>query len=332
MPTLDRDDQVALHFALGKAYGDLARYEQSFDHLKQANAIKRRQLDYDEKLMLGTLERIRTVFTPDLMKRRSGGGEESPAPLFVVGMPRSGATLVEQILARHSRIHAAGRTEALTRKLAKFRRPEIAGGDYPEMIWTMSPGDLRELGSGYLDVIGPPAPETARVVDKLPRNFMFLGLIHLALPNARIIHVRRDPLDTCFSCYSRMSAGDRPFAFDLGELGRYYRGYAALMEHWHEVLPKGVLLDVRYEELVDDLEGRARAMIAHCGLEWEEACLSLAATERPAQGASLLQARETIYRTSIGRWRNYEKFLQPLLEALKPAAASTVRELEHASI
>ena len=176
------------------------------------------------------------------------------------------------------------------------------------------------------------APETARIVNKLPHNFMFLGLIHLALPNARIIHVRRDPLDTCFSCHAQMFTGRQPFACDLGELGRYYRGYAALMEHWHEVLPRGVMIDVAYEELVEDLDGQARAMIAHCGLDWQDACLAFHTTERPVQTASALQVRTPIYKTSVGRWRHYEKFLPPLLEALNPAAPAIVPDLEHAAL
>ena len=330
--TLAAEDQIPLHFALGKAYGDLDQYERAFGHLGEANAIKRRQIEYDEKLTLGCFERIRAIFDRDLMKQKSGGGDDSAVPLFVVGMPRSGTTLVEQILASHSQIFGAGETEAFARAVASCKPPGAEAGEYPEMISTMSQENLSELGSRYLDTVKSLAPEVPRIVNRLPLNFMFLGLIHLALPNARIIHVRRDPLDTCFSCYARMYTGRQPFACDLGELGHYYRGYAALMEHWHEVLPRGVMIDVAYEELVDDLDGQARAMIAHCGLEWENACLAFHKTGRSVQGASAIEVRTPIYKTSVGRWRHYEKFLPPLVEALNPPATAAVPDLEHATV
>lgn len=329
--TLETEDQISLHFALGKAYDDLDQHERGFGHLREGNAIKRRQLAYDEALILGTFERIRSIFNRDLITQRSGSGEDSRAPVFVVGMPRSGTTLVEQILASHSQVFGAGETDAFTRTVSRFRRSDIAGGDYPEMIATMSPQDLRDLGTRYLETVRSLAPEAQRIVNKLPLNYMFLGLIHLALPNAKVIHVRRDPLDTCLSCYSLMFTGHQPFSYDLGELGRYYRGYAAMMEHWQAVLPPGVLIDVAYEQLVEDVEGQSRAMIAHCGLAWEEACVSFHNTERPVQTASAVQVREPVYRTSIGRWRHYEKFLQPLMDALNPAPPAVTADVEHAS-
>jgi Tfp pilus assembly protein PilF len=313
MPILGPDDQISLHFALGKAYGDLKQYERSFDHLREGNALKRRQLAYDEKEVLDLFERIRTIFTRNFMKQKSGGGDCSRAPVFVVGMPRSGTTLVEQILASHSRIHGAGPIEAFGRTVAIFKNRESSSDEFPEFIPTMSPEDLRDLGSSYVRLIGSRAPTMERIVNKLPSNFIFTGLNYLALPNARIIHVRRDPLDTCFSL---LFTGNQPFTDDLGELGRYYRGYAALMDHWHDVLPKGMMIDVQYEKLVDDIDGQARALIAHCGLEWEDACRAFHNTERSVQTASAVQVRAPIYRSSIGRWRRYERFLQPLLEAL----------------
>jgi tetratricopeptide (TPR) repeat protein len=332
MPTLEAGDQISLHFALAKAYEDLNQHEQCFGHLREGNAIKRRQLSYDESAVLDMFQRIRTIFTRDLVRQKSGAGDASRVPVFVVGMPRSGTSLLEQILASHSGIFGAGETGSFARAVAPFRHPETEGGEFPEMVSTLSAQDLNEIGSAYLNAVQSLAPDMARIVNKLPMNFMFAGLIHLALPNAKIIHARRDPMDTCFSCYSLVFTGNQPFSYDLGELGRYYRGYEALMAHWHEVLPKGVMIDVQYEALVDDIEGQARAMIAHCGLEWEDACLSFHETERSVRTASAVQVRAPVYRSSIGRWRAYEKFLQPLVEALNPAAPATAeqRELDHA--
>jgi hypothetical protein len=155
-----------------------------------------------------------------------------------------------------------------------------------------------------------------RITDKMPRNFLNVGIIRLALPKARIIHVRRDPVDTCMSCFSLLFSGDQPFTYDLAELGRYYRGYAALMEHWREVLPPGVMLEVRYEEVVADLEGQARRIVDHCGLDWDDACLAFHENRRAVATASVNQVRQPIYRSSVGRWRRYEKILDPLVAEL----------------
>jgi tetratricopeptide (TPR) repeat protein len=321
---LDAGSQVSLHFALGKAFSDLGQHERSFRHLREGNALKRAQLKYDEKEMLSLLERIRAAFTPELMEQKSGGGCHSDVPVFVVGMPRSGTTLVEQILASHSKVHGAGEIESFYQAMVKYRcRNGInrIAAEFPDFVSAMSPDALRDLGSDYIELTKSAAPATAeRVVNKLPLNFKYVGLIHLALPDARIIHVRRDPVDTCFSCFSLLFTGEQSFAYDLRELGRYYRSYAALMAHWRSVLPPGVMIEVQYEDLVADLEGQARTIIDHCGIPWEDACLAFHKTDRPVKTASSVQVREPVYRTSIGRWRPYETFLQPLIQALNAGA------------
>jgi tetratricopeptide (TPR) repeat protein len=307
--------QIALHFALGRAFEDLGEHERSFRHLSMGNALKRRQLIYDEATALQLFERTRATFTSELMFDKSHAGDPSRIPIFVVGMPRSGSTLVEQILASHSQVFGAGELPNFHDLVDVFARDN--NGSYPEMVAHMSGEQLRRMGMSYVDSIRACAPGVARIVNKMPGNFGSVGLIHLALPNARIIHTTRDPLDTCLSCFSLLFAGGHPYSYELAELGRYYRGYHALMQHWRSVLPPDVMLEVRYEDVVTDLEGQARAMVMHCGLEWEESCLAFHKTKRPVQTASMVQVRRPIYRTSIGRWQRYKDMLQPLFQALE---------------
>jgi tetratricopeptide (TPR) repeat protein len=312
--SLGAQSQIALHFALGRAFEDLGEHERSFRHLIMGNALKRRELTYDEATALALFERTRAIFTTKIMSNTRGVGDPSRIPVFVLGMPRSGSTLVEQILASHSQIFGAGELHDFDDAVDVIARAN--NWSYPEMAAHMSAEQLRQIGTSYVDRIKARAPSFARIVNKMPGNFGSVGLIHLALPNARIIHTIRDPLDTCLSCFFLLFAGGQTYSYDLAELGRYYRGYHALMQHWRAVLPEGVMLEVRYEDVVSDLEGQARAMVAHCGLEWEESCLDFHQNRRSVQTASMNQVRQPIYRTSIGRWQRYKDLLQPLVEAL----------------
>jgi len=254
--------------------------------------------------------------TRELMQEKRGGGDRSAAPVFVLGMPRSGTTLVEQILASHSKVFGAGELETFGATVASFARSRHATHGIVDLLPTLSGEDVRAIGADYLARIRPAAGAAERIVNKLPSNYLFVGIIHLALPNARIIHTLRDPVDTCFSNFSLLFAETQAFAYDLGELGRYYKAYDAIMRHWRDVLPPGVMLDVRYEDLVDDVEANARRIIAHCGLDWEDGCLTFHQTRRPVRTASSAQVRQPIYRSSVGRWRPYRDLLQPLLDAL----------------
>ena len=314
--SLSEEDRIALHFALGKAFADLEQHESSFRHFLEGNALKRMRTVYDEAATLRLFGRIQMVFTRELIQEKRGGGDPARIPVFVVGMPRSGTTLIEQILASHSEVFGAGELEEFGKAVARLGAADGVSVAFPENVPTLSAQALRQLGKSYLDAIRGAAGPVKRIVDKLPLNFTFVGLIHLALPDARIIWARRDPIDTCVSCFSILFRGAQPHTYDLGELGRYYRAYEALMEHWRSVLPEGVLLEVQYEEVVDDLESQARRMVKHCGLEWGEACLAFHQTQRPVRTASVAQVRQPIYRSSIGRWRAYEHLLQPLLQAL----------------
>jgi tetratricopeptide (TPR) repeat protein len=300
---------VELHFALAKAYDDLARYDDAFAQLKAGNSLQRRRIAYDEASVAAFFRDIALAFPSALLRARAGAGDRSDLPVFVVGMPRSGSTLVEQVLASHPGVFGAGELLLLNDLVA-----ELPG--YPTSIAALPNSALRTLGTNYVARTRPLAPGARRIVDKLPGNFRHLGLIHLALPNAKIIHVRRDPVDTCFSCYSKLFLGGLNFACDLGELGRYYRLCDGLMAHWRSVLPAHALLEVQYETLVDDFEPEVRRIVAFCGLSWDPRCLDFSKTERPVRTLSQSQVRQPLFASSIGRWRHYEKHLQPLMDAL----------------
>jgi tetratricopeptide (TPR) repeat protein len=313
---LGEQDRIDLDFALGKAYTDIGQHERSFRHLLRGNARKRKTVVYDEAAALGELERIRLVLDARLMRTGTRRGNPSHLPVFIVGMPRSGTSLIEQILASHPKVFGAGELTAFQDAVAGLAQPGGASLPFPELLLSLPKQRLRELGSRYLAAVKAIAP-APRVTDKMPGNFRFVGLIHLALPNARIIHAQRDPVDTCLSCFAiQFTAGGSEYSYELGELGRCYRAYQALMTHWRNVLPVGVMLDVQYEDVVDDLEGQARRIVAHCGLDWDERCLAFPSTQRAVRTASAAQVRRPIYRSSIGRWRPDHALLQPLLEAL----------------
>ena len=314
--SLPEEGRRQLLFALGKAFADLGQHERAFAYLIEGNALKRQQIGYDEAKVLGEFARIEAVFSRELMDRGRGLGHPSSVPVFILGMPRSGTTLVEQILASHPKVFGAGELSDFERAVAAVNEPDGARESFPEVFSRLSGERLRQLGARYLEAITPIAPAAERITDKMPLNFLFAGLIHLALPNARIVHTRRDPVDTCLSCFATLFTGEHRIAYELGELGRYYRAYARLMEHWRSVLPSRVMLEVQYEDVVADLDLQARRIVAFCGLEWDDACLSYYRTRRPVRTASVAQVRQPIYRSSVGRARAYGRLLHPLLEAL----------------
>jgi tetratricopeptide (TPR) repeat protein len=317
LASLRENQRMELHFTLGKAYADLGRRDDALHHLIEANAIKRRQIEYDEAATLAQLARIKEVMTRELMARKSGHGVPSESPIFILGMPRSGSTLIEQILASHPAVFGAGELPDFGQQVASLRGPAPAPTPFTDIIADLEAERLGELGARYLDSVRPLAPEAQRITDKMPANFRLVGLIHLALPGARIIHTRRDPLDTCLSCFEReFSRHSQGFSYDLAELGRYYHAYDALMAHWREVLPAGVMLEVQYEDLVADFEPQARRILTYCGLDWDERCRAFHQTERPVKTSSVVQVREPLYRSSIGRWQPVRHLLRPLLDEL----------------
>jgi tetratricopeptide (TPR) repeat protein len=319
--SLPTPQRAALHFALAKAYADLDQPERSFRHLIEGNGLKRREVAYNEAATLDAFRRIEAVFTPELLRQKQAMGDSSPVPIFIFGMPRSGTTLVEQVIASHPQVYGADErmdfSRAAGRLVTRSGMPM-----FPALMASITAPQLRALGRAYLAGMQASAPDRARITDKMTANFAFAGLIHLALPNAKLIHVRRDPLDTCVSCFSRLFAATYlSYTYDLGELGRYYRGYEKLMAHWRRVLPPGVMLEVQYEELVADFVPQARRIIAYCGLGWDERCLAFHATQRSVRSASAEQVRQPLYDSSVGRWRRYAPMLRPLLDALGPERA-----------
>jgi tetratricopeptide (TPR) repeat protein len=316
-------ERLQLDFALGKAYADLKEYDRSFRHLLAGNAAKRSTISYDETAVFALFERIEALFTPELIAAKAGGGDPSPLPIFVFGMPRSGTTLVEQIIASHPSVHGAGELSAFGDVLLTIRGLDGNTYPYPEFMPKLDATGLQYIGAHYIAALRKLAPDKDRITDKMPANYNFAGLIHLALPNAKMIHTIRDPLDTCISCFSKLFSGEQLYTYDLGELGRYYKRYERLMAHWRKVLPADRVLEVRYEDVVGDLEAEARQIIAYCDLPWDDRCLKFHETKRPVHTASAAQVRQSIYKGAIGRWRVYEQHLGPLLQALeRPNPAS----------
>jgi Flp pilus assembly protein TadD len=314
--TLPVKKQVDLHFALAKAYEDVGDRDGIIRHLLAGNALMRGQIDYDENPALREMGRTAQIFTPQLLGALASAGEPSSKPVFILGMPRSGTSLIEQILASHPQVFGGGELPILNAVAGCLGAFAGRPGPFPDVMAHVSPRDLQRAGAHYVAEIDRMAPDAARVVDKMPSNFRLAGLIHLILPNARIIHTVRDPLDTCFSCFSKLFSNGQHQTYDLAELGRYYRHYQNLMEHWRQLLPPGRIMDVRYEDVVTDLEGQARRIVAHCGLEWDERCLAFHNTERPVHTASALQVRQPIYQSASGRAQPFRQHLAPLLDAL----------------
>jgi tetratricopeptide (TPR) repeat protein len=310
--TVSPMDRTQLHFMLSAAYLRSGDTSKVFPHLHAGNRIKRRMIDYDADKVDDYVSAIAAAFPSSLI--RKAAGHESRIPIFVAGIPRSGTTLVEQILASHPKIHGAGELGAMTAMeknlAAKHRRA------YPYFAEDLQASDQRAAGLEYLATTGQPPTGKQHIVDKMPANALFAGLIHLMLPNARMILCQRNPFDTCFSCYSTLFAGRQNFSYDLKELGRYYRAHDALMRHWRRVLPEENFFVVDYEDLVEDIEGVARRLIDFCGLDWSDDCLRFYESTRPVRTASMLQVRKPLYRSSIGRWRPFRAELKPLFETL----------------
>jgi tetratricopeptide (TPR) repeat protein len=307
---------MPLHFALGKALEDSGDYPLALEHYAIGAGMRRAQLKYDEAETFDFFRQIKAAFTPETFQTPPWGGNPAREPVFIVGMPRSGSTLVEQIISSHPRTFGAGEIKVLHRSLGALRDRFPSIPKYPAMVAALEPAHFAQIADAYLAEVRRDAGGAERITDKLLTNFFFVGLIHILFPNARIIHTRRNPVDTCLSAYTKLFKDDMPHSYDFGELGRYYRAYEDLMRHWEEVLPPGVMITVDYEDVVADIETNARRLIDHVGLEWDEACLAFHKSTRAVKTASVVQVRKPLYATSVERWKRYGDALAPLLQAL----------------
>lgn len=305
---------ASLHYALGKAHEDIGDHDGAFAHFATGARIKRAASSYDEPAMLAFFDEVIATFTRSLIEKRklADAGDETRA-VFIVGMPRSGSTLVERILASHPLASSEGERRSLAEHLALLAE---TSGPFPGLAERADRDALHRVARLYRSYIDARCAGRRLFISKLPGNFFFLGMIHILLPDARFLITVRDPLDNCLSIYRTLFAEDLGYSYDLGELGRHYRRFQALLAHWQDVVPPDNLRTVGYEELVADPERVSRELLAFAGLPWHDDCRRFFALDRPVRTASVLQVRQPIYQSSVGNWRRYRRHLQPLAEAL----------------
>jgi tetratricopeptide (TPR) repeat protein len=320
-PDLTVEDRFHFHFALGKAFEDAADYARSFEHYAEGNRLRRSVIDYDAEELTDRVRRSKSLFTAPFFAERAGQGSPAPDPIFVVGLPRSGSTLVEQILSSHSQVEGTMELPdigTIARGLSGRKRK----GDppaYPEVLERLGADELRELGERYLEQTRIQRRTAAPFfVDKMPNNWEHIGLIHLILPNARIVDARRHPMSCCFSAFKQHFARGQRFSYSLDELGRYYRDYVELTAHFDAVLP-GRVHRVVYERMVSETESEVRRLLDYCGLPFEEGCLRFYENERAVRTASSEQVRQPIYRDALEQWTHFEPWLGALAPHLGPA-------------
>lgn len=314
-PGLTAEQRVHLEFALGKSYEDRGDYAAAIEHLHSGNRLHRNLINYSIEDDESAFSNLKKAFDGHYFERWSTAGVADATPVFIVGMPRSGTTLCEQILASHPLVHGGGELRFLARAVAE-RFPMRDGIDYSDSLKDATAEDFGQIGARYLAAIRELDKESLHITDKLPNNFLNVGMIRIVFPNARIIHCSRDPRDTCFSIYKHyFSARGHHYAYDMVELGRYYRLYSDLMKHWDATLP-GVMHKLRYEDLVQEQEATTRALLDACELPWDPACMEFHKTRRPVATISASQVRQPMYTGSVGAWRNVEGSVQALLDTL----------------
>jgi tetratricopeptide (TPR) repeat protein len=309
--------QVQIHFALGRAREQRKQYSDAFAHYAAGNSAKRRSAPFDAAAFEDKCRRVAATFSAEFFNARLGSGLADAAPIFIVGLPRSGSTLVEQVLASHSQVEGTMELPHVLRYVRELDHRGGASDAYPESVGELSPEQLLALGQRFLSETRIYRSGRARFIDKMPNNFSHIGLIHLMLPQATIIDVRRNPMDACFSAFKQHFAQGQSFSYDLEDLGRYYRNYVELMDHWDAVLP-GKVFRLAYEDLVRDTEAQVRKLLGFCGLNFETVCLKFYESRRSVRTASSEQVRQPMYDSSVGLWRHFEPYLGPLQRSLGP--------------
>lgn len=315
--TSDWQAEVQLHYALAKEHEDLGNYQRSFEHLQRGSRVRRAHLRYDVDVDVATVDWVIEAF-PGV----AGGTPNAcrDAPIFIVGLPRSGSTLVDRILGSHSQVYSAGELKCFALALVDAVRRKHGGASLSrrELVAGSAGLDFAALGRDYLDRARRAGAAACRFTDKMPLNYLYCGMIRRALPNARIVHVSRNPMAACYAIYKTLFQDGYPFSYDLAELGKYYLGYRRLMAHWQATMPESIH-SLRYEDLVADQIGQTRRLLQFCGLEWQQACAQFHQNPSPTTTASAAQVRRPIYDSSVSQWRHYQRQLEPLSSQLGAA-------------
>jgi hypothetical protein len=314
-PELDWRGYIQIHYALAKECEDLGRYAEAFDHLQRGARRRREHLRYDVAVDVATVDWIVQSYPAAPAVPSPNASRENP--IFIVGLPRSGTTLVERILASHSALSSAGELDSFAQSLveAARRRSGQAAPSRQELVALSATLDFDALGRDYLVRARAVCGGSGRFVDKMPLNYLYCGLIRRALPNARIVHLVRDPLAVCYAMYKTLFKSGYPFSYDLREIARYYAAYRRLMVHWQKTMP-GALYDLKYEDLIADQSGETRKLLEYCELEWDDGCLAFHRNPTPTTTASASQVRRPLYDSSVSQWRHYEAQLSELRDML----------------
>lgn len=308
------DDKTSIAFCLGKVFEKGGDYTTAFNYLADGNRLKRASYDYTLKEDEEFFANIKEMFSAELFQNQLGSGSDDSTPIFILGMPRSGTTLTEQILSSHPQVYGAGELPDIRKLISQ----QCGAGEYrefPKFLGQLDIGEISQMGKEYIEGLRKRDSSAERITDKMPHNFLHVGMIRLMLPNAKVIHCKRNPIDNCLSIFKQNFGGVHAYAYDQAELGGYHRLYQDLMAHWNKVMP-GFMFELQYEDMVADQEGMTRKVLEFCDLPWDDSCLQFHKSERTVKTASYTQVRKKIYSDSVELWKRYEQELQPLVSAL----------------